>query len=489
VRLSLGALLVLFAIAGFGVYLMYPAFRTPPPPEFPTPNDQAEANRQDLAYLKRALQEMDRSFSSEEWTAFDRQIDDLSKRAGGLDAAALEMGTAKAVAVANNGHTNVLGAVRGLTLNSIPLRFYWFADALHIVKADPAHSDLLGAKVLRVGGRAPNELARLLASYVGGSPGLARELGVFLMASPQALHAIGLQDSPSMAELAVQTVDGKVIERDVVALAIPATGPPPERTAQTLTFDRRELYWPRRDLSPIPLPNQAPYPQPLSDGRQWAHVLDQRAVPITLQDPNRFYWATYLTGGKVLFLQINVMMDEPGREPLRTFLEHAHEAATRQPRFAVVDLRSAPGGSYQRTLELTRDLPALIPEDGKIFVLTSGNTFSAGVVTAARLKYFSGNRGEIVGEPVGDYPQFWAEAMTRIVLPNSGLRVGYATGYHDWENGCSLRQILVCYPPNYFMGVAAGDLDPTVPVSWSFADYLAGRDTVLERVMRIIAAS
>jgi hypothetical protein len=183
-------------------------------------------------------------------------------------------------------------------------------------------------------------------------------------------------------------------------------------------------------------------------------------------------------------------MDEPGREPLRTFVERTfEEAAARQPRFAVVDLRSAPGGSYPRAAELTRDLPALIPEGGKIFILTSGNTFSAGIVTAARLKYFSGARAEIVGEPVGDHPQFWAEAATRIVLPNSALRVGYATGYHDWENGCSFTQILVCYPPNYFMGVAAGDLDPTVPVSWSFADYLEGKDTALERILQIIAAS
>jgi hypothetical protein len=85
--------------------------------------------------------------------------------------------------------------------------------------------------------------------------------------------------------------------------------------------------------------------------------------------------------------------------------------------------------------------------------------------------------------------RFWAEASQRIVLPNSGLRVGYAAGYHDWKNGCSLADLLRCYPPNYLYAAAAGDIDPAEPLAWSFADYLNGRDTVLDRVEQIIAAS
>jgi hypothetical protein len=90
---------------------------------------------------------------------------------------------------------------------------------------------------------------------------------------------------------------------------------------------------------------------------------------------------------------------------------------------------------------------------------------------------------------LGDRPQFWAEAATRIVLPNSRLRIGYATGYHDWQNGCSLTQIFICYPPNYALGVAAGDLKPTIPVSWSFADYVAGKDTAVETILKLAAGS
>ena len=75
----------------------------------------------------------------------------------------------------------------------------------------------------------------------------------------------------------------------------------------------------------------------------------------------------------------------------------------------------------------------------------------------------------------GDCPQFWAEAATRITLPNSGLRIGYATGYHDWQSGCSMSQILICHPPNQWLGVAAGNLTPTRQVAWSFADFMEGK--------------
>lgn len=490
VRVVIGVIAIMLAIFGSLLYLMYPALETPSPPRFAAAGSAAEANRQDLAYLREALHEMDRSFSKEEWARFDRQIDELTERAGQLDAAALEMGIARAVAVTGNGHTNVLGTLRGLTLDSIPLRFYWFKDGLHLVRADPEYAELLGAKVLQIGGRAPEELVRELGAYVGGSPSLARELAIYAMESPQALHAIGLMGAPDAADVVLQTADGQVVERRIPAVPVAASGAAPEKSPQSLRFDPRELHWPRRALSPVPLPPTAEYPQPTGDGRAWAHVLDQRKVPYTLQNSNRFYWTTYLAGTKVLFLQINTIMDQPGQETLGTFLEGAFaDARVKRPQFAIVDLRWNPGGSYQHIADFTQQLPQLIPAKGKVFILTSGNTFSAGIVTTARLKYFSGARGVIVGEPIGDYPQFWAEAATRIVLPNSGLRVGYATGYHDWQNGCSPSQVLICYLPNYTLGVAAGDLVPQLPVSWSFADYLEGRDTAIEKIMQLIGAN
>jgi hypothetical protein len=216
-RVAIGALALVVALIGSMVYLMHFAFATPPPARFAVPGDQAEANRQDLAHARDALHGMDRSFSPQEWALFDRRMDELTQRAAQLDPPALEMQIAKAVAMAGNGHTNLLGAMRGLTLNSLALRFYWFDDGLRLVAADPAYAELLGAKVLQIGGRAPEELVREVSTYVGGSPSLARELAIYPMESPQALHAMGLMDGPDAADLVLQLSDGQVIERRIPA--------------------------------------------------------------------------------------------------------------------------------------------------------------------------------------------------------------------------------------------------------------------------------
>lgn len=483
-----GVVVTTLAVAAFGAYLMYPSMKRPKPATFSLPTGQAEAYAQDLAYLKVALHSVDRSFSADEWGVFDRVLEELSAQTGQLDSASFELGIARAVAAANNGHTNVLGVSRGLTLNSIPLRLYWFADGLRVVKSDPAYADLLGSKVLAIAGRSPDELTRSSHAYLGGSVSLARELSPYFMVSPQALRAAGLQESADEITLNLETAGGLVVQRSLVAAAIPAAGPPAAKSAQTVRFDPRELHWPRRELSSVPLPADAPYPRPVADGRRWAHVLDGKAVPFTLQRPDEFYWRAPLADGSGLYVQLNVLMDDPGREPLQTFLKRTvREAAGGNLRFAVVDLRSNPGGSYLAAAEFAQKLSDVLPADGKLFVLTGGNTFSAAIVTAARLKHFSGSRGEIVGEPMGDAPQFWAEAADRIVLPNSDLRIGYATGYHDWENGCSLAEVLVCYPLNYFQGVAAGSLEPTLPVNWSYADYIDGVDSAVKRITAAMA--
>src|SRR5437867_9535868 len=52
----------------------------------------------------------------------------------------------------------------------------------------------------------------------------------------------------------------------------------------------------------------------------------------------------------------------------------------------IVDLRFNSGGDDTLTSTFTKALPAALPPDGRIFILTSANTFSAGIATAARLR-------------------------------------------------------------------------------------------------------
>jgi hypothetical protein len=184
-------------------------------------------------------------------------------------------------------------------------------------------------------------------------------------------------------------------------------------------------------------------------------------------------------------VQINAVADQPGSPSLPAFLEETLDnVSAHRPRTTIIDLRTCSGGNYALTADFTRVLPRVVPPGGHIYILTSGNTFSAAIITAARLKYYAGDHASIVGEPMGDREQFWAEAAARITLPNSHLIATYATGYHDWERGCSLSQLFICAPENLYLGVAAGKLTPDVQMHWSFADYVNGEDTLLNAVLR-----
>jgi hypothetical protein len=70
-----------------------------------------------------------------------------------------------------------------------------------------------------------------------------------------------------------------------------------------------------------------------------------------------------------------------------------------------------------------------------------------------------------------------------LVLRNSKIALHYATGQHDWVNGC---YSLDCYWLDFFYQVPAGDLTPEIEMRWRFSDYAQGRDTVLEHVRSVV---
>ncbi len=73
---------------------------------------------------------------------------------------------------------------------------------------------------------------------------------------------------------------------------------------------------------------------------------------------------------------------------------------------------------------------------------------------------------------------------------NPGL---FATGYHDWSEGCQWSDLTRCFWPNLAFGVPAGSLSPSSLVAWRFSDFRTARDTVMEETLRqtapLIAAS
>ena len=92
------------------------------------------------------------------------------------------------------------------------------------------------------------------------------------------------------------------------------------------------------------------------------------------------------------------------------------------------------GGDLNLTRDFMRALPALA-EGGRVYAITSGRTFSAAISSLGYLKQAAGDRLTIVGEPIGDRLEFWAEGNI-LQLPGLGALMLYADERHNYMTGC-----------------------------------------------------
>ncbi|HSN20115.1 MAG TPA: hypothetical protein VLS49_05525 [Usitatibacter sp.] len=432
-----------------------------PVPKAPPPRDRAAARLRDLDMLAQ-LPEVDRSFGAEGRARFAREVAALRARAPTIDDAGFFLGVAKAVALSGNAHTNVDLVSWREKLAAVPLRFAWFPEGLYVIRARAGHEALLGARVLAIDGYAPEKLEEEASAYFAGTREYVRSVSPVLLESPAALNA--LHPEAGARQLALRVRDAAGREREVDVDAIPPSEAP-------------RAVKPGRLRSPVPLPDEAP--------GTWHALLEARAIPPSLRGPAHVTYATTLGEDRTLYLHLWQVRDEAGERIARRIdraLGDEHDPPWRR---IVLDLRFDAGGDYPTVYRAIRALPRRLAPDGRLVILTDETTFSAAIITAVLAKHFAGPRAIVAGSAPGDRLAFWAEG-TPARLPNSGIRIGVSTGYHDWAHGC---RELRCWWPDFYYDVAGGDLAPSIPVRWTFADYARGVDTVLERALHATRGS
>jgi len=427
-----------------------------PLPARPPPRDQAEADLQDLEDLK-LLPGLDRSFSPVAKADFERGVAALSNDAGHMSPPEFEMAVSRLVALAGNAHTTVDLGQRAARSGRVPLRFAWFADGLYVVRAAAPALHLLGGQILAIDGRPVDAALAATRPYISGTAERARAESPPLLESPELLSVIWPDTDGVHLHLRIKMPDGDQAEYDVAAS-------PPIADA----------------LAARPILAIAP---PADGEADWKSVLASAPeTPLSLRTPERVAYAESLENDGI-YLRNNANGNDahgPLTRQLETVMANAPPGGWR---WIVLDLRFNDGGDELKTAALARALPKKLRSDGVLWILTGPSTFSAAIITAARAKYFAGTRAHIIGEKIGDRAQFWTDGGPQLVLRNSGIAIGHALFKHDWANGC--HSIRYCYPYGFIYGVAAGDLSPETTVGWSYADYVAGRDTVMERVRQL----
>lgn len=439
-------------------------FRTfypdPPKADFPPPADLAESQRQDLAYFRHYL-ELDRSYAPEARERARTLLAQYENQAGSLSAPGFDLAVARMVALADNGHSRVHPGPLSRRNNHLPCHLYRFADGYHVLRARPACAELLGARVTALDGRPVEDVAERMYDYFGGPRSHYDQFAsVFFLESPALLHAAGLAEAEDRLRVHAILPDGS--EREMTLAA-----DPPDADAPRAYSDEY--------LSPQRIDKEA---------ADWAALLPADAVlPLFLRDYATPFRSAPLDEPGTFYVQLRSNSDEPGH-PIGEFLDRVEQdIRARKPRVVVLDLRLDQGGNFTKTASFMKRLPTLADSIEHVYALTSAWTFSAGNVSLALLKQHGGGKVTVVGEPVGDRIRIWAEGGT-LVLPNSKLAIGYATGLHDYRRSCFGEP--GCFWIMAFYPMQVQSLLPDVRVDYTFDDYAHLRDPVLSRALELV---
>jgi hypothetical protein len=199
----------------------------------------------------------------------------------------------------------------------------------------------------------------------------------------------------------------------------------------------------------------------LSSGDRPKWVPAYAEPPLFRQRPGERFWYTYLPDSKTVYCNFRGY-NGLGKEATGLF----KLVAEQRPDKLVIDLRQNGGGDYTEGLRhLVRPIKNLpdINRKGHLFVLIGPNTFSAAMSNSAHFR--AQTAAMLVGRPIGEKPNSYQESR-RMTLPNSRLVVGYSVRFYK------------------FVERGENAIRPDQEVVTSWADYKAGRDPVLEWVLK-----
>lgn len=430
------------AVGGFYLAMDLRFYPSPPEPDFPTPGSVVEERLQDLEYFAHFLT-LDKSYTESTRAEARQIVASLRNQLDGLSDAGFQLGITRAVAAADNGHTNVWVGRFSRQHGRLPLRFHWFDDGFHVIAAQPPHVSLLGRKLTDVGGVPISEAMPRLKQFVGGSwEGFRAYRATVFLELPDALHAVGLSDSADSAVLRFAGLADPVAI-DKVALA-----------------EDEPLWWSHYYLAP----NEA------LPG--WEFL--QPELPMFLEASGELFRSHHAAEEELLYIQFRANRGDG----LDEFLVRVRDQLMRlEPRTVVIDQRHNGGGDYTLTEALMSDLSSLVPPAADVFMITGNATFSAGINSVAFARAALGDRLTIIGQRIGDRERSYGETND-FELPNSRLGMTFNTGLHDVANGCP--PFPACYWRNYLSDVAVGSLDPDVYVEYRYDDFISGRDPVMD---------
>ena len=338
------------------------------------------------------------------------------------------------VALLGDGHASIQPPPdRSDLVKALPVLFYLFEEGLFVAGAEAERRDLVGAQVLEIGKlTAEKALDAVRPLIARDNEHWPREVGPLLLRLGPMLNALDISSDPQRTELNIVRLNGGterielMADSDLVRMGLVLPRPPGYVLAPDLLDGPPALYLRNTDVG---------------------------------------YWFEHLRDERLVYCQINRVLDEPG-EGLRDFSERLMdhvEAAS--PDRLVIDLRWNPGGNTFLILPLLhRVIGSSANRRGRLFVIIGRRTSSAAMNFTALLDRHT--EAIFVGEPTGSSPTFVGETVP-FELPYSRVRANVSDLL--WQSS---------WPMDYRPWIP-----PTIYAPPTFELYRRGRDPALEAIL------
>lgn len=318
----------------------------------------------DLAHLSEEIVRRHRHpFHLTSRTAFHAKVAELSARISSLsddDAVVALRGIAASI---GDGHTFVAAPRRP----KFPVELHWFGDNLTVIRTRPADRELIGARLLAIGGQPVGDVHSKLQWLVpqGENKWHLLAKGAELLREPEVLAAHGVEPRFQLKD--------KTGEEKTISLA----------------------------ASDEPL-------------------VPAEHAPLPMRRPEESFWFSRLAEQNVVYVQFR------SYRRLRETAASLFNALQKRPATKlIIDLRQNAGGNfYEGRQWVLLPVHRLGLVSGQLFVLVGRHTFSAGMVNA--IDFSRETEAILVGEPIGARPHSYQENGW-FTLPRSGLKVSTAT--------------------------------------------------------------
>jgi tetratricopeptide (TPR) repeat protein len=400
--------------------------------------------RMDLAYLTKRVAETHydpfRHIPRAEW---DREIARISADIPRMKDHQVIVALMQLVVRINDGHTMLGGPREGpLAFHALPLEFYDFADGLFVRAAHPDYQQLVGRRVLAIGDLPAKEaLERVATTAQRDNAQQVRRMAALYLACVEVLDALRVSNGLDSVDVTVADAGGRPM---------------------------------RVTVKPVSLSQLGQHGQPPAG---WVDMSQQATAPAPLwrRDPQRHFTLEYLEPERIVYAGFRAVLDDAD-ETLEHFSRRVVDLAESKPlRALVIDVRTNGGGNNYLGRVFFERLQAskVVNQEGKLFVITGRETFSACQNFCNWLDQHTPAR--FAGEPTGSRPNFVGEGNP-ITLPYSGLLVNASSRY--WQDSVSEDQ-RPWIAPDLAAEMTSDDFranrDPALEV---IVEYLDGRGTV-----------